>query len=71
MQEVQYPPLTGDVDELTESVRTRSIMARNYTDLRNEAIREAHTHGASLRRIARAAQLSHTAIKKIIDKADR
>jgi hypothetical protein len=42
--------------------------AREATERRNQAIKEAYDEGATLREIAAAAGLSHTAIAKIIAK---
>lgn len=40
--------------------------ARKATELRNQAIRDAHAAGMSLRAIADAVGLSHSAVAKIV-----
>lgn len=49
-------------------VRRWATKAREATQRRDEAIRQASAEGASLRTIAEAAGLSHTAIAKILAK---
>jgi hypothetical protein len=51
--------------ELTP-VRRAAAKAVEWTETRNAAIREARAGGASLRSIAEAAGLSHTAVAKIV-----
>lgn len=51
-----------------QQVASWARKAREATARRDEAIRQAHADGASLRQIAAAASLSHTAIAKIIAK---
>lgn len=41
-------------------------MQRDWRDKRDEAIRDAYRDGASLREIAEAVDLSHSAVDKII-----
>jgi lambda repressor-like predicted transcriptional regulator len=49
-------------------VARRSESVRRATLARNEAIKAMREDGASLRAIAEAAQLSHTAIARILEK---
>ena len=51
---------------LAQQVASWAKKAREATTRRDEAIRQMHDEGASLRAIAEAASLSHTAIAKIL-----
>jgi len=42
--------------------------AREWTERRNALIRQAHAEGESFRSIAERVGLTHTAIKKIVDR---
>jgi phage terminase small subunit len=53
--------MTGHLSEASRAAKK----ARSWTDRRNDAIRRARTAGASLRAIAEATGLSHTAIAKL------
>ena len=53
---------------MLKSVRNHSRLVRERVEARNVAIRGARIEGASLREIAEAAQLTHTGIKRIIDR---
>lgn len=50
-------------------VSTWARKAREATARRDDAIRRMHAEGAALRTIGEAAGLSHTAVKKILDRA--
>jgi hypothetical protein len=50
-------------------VRRWSMQAREATAERDQAIGAMREDGASLREIAEAAQLSHTAVAKILQRA--
>lgn len=53
----------------TKEVASWARKAREATLRRDEAIRVMHAEGATLRAIGEAAGLSHTAIRKILDRA--
>ncbi len=77
---VEYPSMIENTEghdepihfqrDHAEEVRMQAANARHYTECRDAAIRQMRTAGESLRAIGRAAGLSHTAIKKIIDRGE-
>ena len=57
---------------------TTTVYLRHYGDavneatrLRNEAVRQAHNEGMSLRAIADAVGMSHMGVKRIVDRQER
>lgn len=54
-----------------QQVRQYAKTARNATTKRDAAIQRMRDEGASLREIAQVAELSHTAIAKIVNRAPR
>lgn len=57
------------VSQWTHIVKRNARKAREATEQRDAAIVRLRAEGASLRAIAEAAGLSHTAVAKIIDRA--
>ena len=53
----------------SKKVTKCALEARTWTVMRDEAIRQMRAEGASLREIAAAAEMSHMAIKKILERA--
>lgn len=49
-----------------QQVRSWAVKAQHATARRDEAIRQMRDEGATLRAIAEAANLSHTAVAKIL-----
>lgn len=57
---------TIQTDTWAQKVEHFANEARAWTSMRDEAIRQMRAEGASLRAIAEAAGLTHTAIAKIL-----
>ena len=62
--------------ELVESERTKQLTqagkkVREWTERRNQLIREAHEAGDGVREIARAVGLSHPSVLNILERRKR
>lgn len=62
-----FPPVALD-PEMAKRLRAAATKARDHTRQRDELIRQAAAAGASLRDIAEHVGLSHTGVKKIVDR---
>lgn len=61
--------MTKKPDTWPKKVEHFANEARAWTSMRDEAIRQMRAEGASLRTIAVAAGLTHTAIAKILERS--
>ena len=57
-------------DKTRNALAKRGAGVRRSVDRRNEAIRQAVADGASLREVADAVGLSHSAVARIVKKGD-